>query len=47
MKNTKPLLHDYQLPEIISHAVALYHRFCLGKKQSEMRFVDGFQVTSQ
>jgi transposase-like protein len=29
MKNTKPLYHGHRFPpEIISHAVWLYHRFC-------------------
>ena len=36
MKNTKPLYHGYRFPpEIISHAVWLYHRFCLSFRDVE------------
>ena len=36
MKNTKPLYYGYRFPpEIISHAVWLYHRFCLSFRDVE------------
>jgi putative transposase len=36
MKNKKPLYHGYRFPpEIISHAVWLYHRFCLSFRDVE------------
>jgi len=36
MKDTKPLYHGYQFhPTIISHAVWLYHRFCLSFRDVE------------
>ncbi len=36
MENTKPLYHGYRFPpEIISHAVWLYHRFCLSFRDVE------------
>ena len=36
MKNTKPLYHGHRFPpEIISHAVWLYHRFCLSFRDVE------------
>ena len=36
MKNTNPLYHGYRFsPEIISHAVWLYHRFCLSLRDVE------------
>jgi putative transposase len=36
MKNTKPLYHGCRFPpEIISHAVWLYHRFCLSFRDLE------------
>ena len=36
MKNTNPLYHGYRFsPEIISHSVWLYHRFCLSFRDVE------------
>ena len=36
MKDAKPLYHGYRLPRtIISHAVCLYHRFCLSLRDVE------------
>jgi putative transposase len=36
MKNTNPLYHGYRFPpEIINHAVWLYHRFCLSFRDVE------------
>ena len=36
MNETKPLYHGYRFPpEIISHAVWLYHRFCLSFRDVE------------
>jgi transposase-like protein len=36
MKNTKSLYHGHRFPpEIISHAVWLYHRFCLSFRDVE------------
>ena len=36
MKNTKPMYHGHRFPsEIISHAVWLYHRFCLSFRDVE------------
>jgi putative transposase len=36
MKNKKPLYHGYRFPPvIISHAVWLYHRFCLSFRDIE------------
>ena len=36
MKNTKPLYHGHRFPpEIISHAVWLYHRFCISFRDVE------------
>ena len=36
MNQIKPLYHGYRfLPEIISHAIWLYHRFCLSYRDVE------------
>ena len=36
MNQTKPLYHGYRFPpEIISHAIWLYHRFCLSYRDVE------------
>ena len=36
MNKTKPTYHGYRFqPEIISHAVWLYHRFCLSFRDVE------------
>jgi len=36
MENTKPMYHGHRFPsEIISHAVWLYHRFCLSFRDVE------------
>ena len=36
MKNTKPMYYGHRFPpEIISHAVFLYHRFCLSYRDVE------------
>jgi putative transposase len=36
MKNPTPIYHGYRFPpEIISHAVWLYHRFCLSFREVE------------
>jgi transposase-like protein len=36
MNQTKPLYHGYRFPpEIIGHAVWLYHRFCLSFRDVE------------
>ena len=47
MKNKKPLYHGYRYPkEIISHAVWLYHRFCLSLRDVEELLAErGINVT--
>ena len=47
MNQIKPLYHGYRfLPEIISHAIWLYHRFCLSYRDVEDLLVERGIVVS-
>jgi putative transposase len=47
MNQIKPMYHGYRfLPEIISHAIWLYHRFCLSYRDVEDLLIERGIVVS-